>query len=115
MSLADGLDRLVRQLGSSSEHIGRAVPVSLQQSRDPRASTPGAARGGDIPRRPSGRRGPAGALAQLGEHLLCKQGVIGSIPIGSTRLGEPGSAYRFAAGAPLARQVPPCLTKASGR
>ena len=25
-----------------------------------------------------------GALAQLGEHLLCKQGVIGSIPIGST-------------------------------
>ena len=27
-----------------------------------------------------------GALAQLGEHLLCKQGVIGSIPIGSTKL-----------------------------
>ena len=27
---------------------------------------------------------PCGALAQLGEHLLCKQGVIGSIPIGST-------------------------------
>ena len=26
-----------------------------------------------------------GAIAQLGEHLLCKQGVIGSIPIGSTR------------------------------
>ncbi len=26
-----------------------------------------------------------GALAQLGEHLLCKQRVIGSIPIGSTR------------------------------
>ena len=26
-----------------------------------------------------------GALAQLGEHLLCKQGVIGSIPIRSTR------------------------------
>jgi hypothetical protein len=25
-----------------------------------------------------------GALAQLGEHLLCKQGVIGSIPIRST-------------------------------
>jgi hypothetical protein len=25
-----------------------------------------------------------GALAQLGEHLLCKQGVIGSIPISST-------------------------------
>ena len=27
-----------------------------------------------------------GALAELGEHLLCKQGVIGSIPIGSTKL-----------------------------
>ena len=25
-----------------------------------------------------------GAIAQLGEHLLCKQGVIGSIPISST-------------------------------
>ena len=27
-----------------------------------------------------------GPLAQLGEHLLCKQGVIGSIPISSTKL-----------------------------
>jgi hypothetical protein len=27
---------------------------------------------------------PRGALAQLGEHLLCKQGVVGSIPTGST-------------------------------
>ena len=26
-----------------------------------------------------------GALAQLGEHLLCKQGVVGSIPISSTK------------------------------
>ncbi len=25
-----------------------------------------------------------GGLAQLGEHLLCKQGVIGSIPLAST-------------------------------
>ncbi len=30
-------------------------------------------------------RGPhPGAIAQLGEHLLCKQGVVGSIPTGST-------------------------------
>ena len=38
-----------------------------------------------------------GALAQLGEHLLCKQGVIGSIPIGSTKFGFAsfGGAYRF--------------------
>ena len=28
-----------------------------------------------------------GALAQLGEHLLCKQGVVGSIPTGSTICG----------------------------
>ena len=27
-----------------------------------------------------------GAIAQLGEHLLCKQGVVGSIPTGSTSL-----------------------------
>ena len=28
-----------------------------------------------------------GAIAQLGEHLLCKQGVAGSSPAGSTKLG----------------------------
>ena len=28
-----------------------------------------------------------GAVAQLGEHLLCKQGVSGSIPLSSTNLG----------------------------
>ena len=26
-----------------------------------------------------------GAVAQLGEHLLCKQGVSGSIPLSSTK------------------------------
>ena len=29
-----------------------------------------------------------GGVAQLGEHLPCKQGVMGSIPIISTRLGR---------------------------
>jgi hypothetical protein len=29
----------------------------------------------------------SGGLAQLGEHLLCKQGVVGSIPSSSTKLG----------------------------
>ena len=44
----------------------------------------------------------SGGVAQLGEHLLCKQGVIGSIPFtstihlllreeGETRRGAPGS------------------------
>lgn len=28
-----------------------------------------------------------GAVAQLGEHLLCKQGVSGSIPLSSTNRG----------------------------
>ena len=28
---------------------------------------------------------PFGAIAQLGEHLLCKQGVSGSIPLSSTK------------------------------
>jgi hypothetical protein len=31
-----------------------------------------------------------GGVAQLGEHLLCKQGVIGSIPFTSTRVGDEG-------------------------
>ena len=29
-----------------------------------------------------------GGLAQLGEHLLCKQGVVGSIPSSSTKNSE---------------------------
>ena len=29
-----------------------------------------------------------GAVAQLGEHLLCKQGVTGSIPVSSTTFGS---------------------------
>ena len=32
----------------------------------------------------------SGAVAQLGEHLLCKQGVVGSIPISSTRVSSRG-------------------------
>ena len=37
--------------------------------------------GGSIPTRPTT---PIGGVAQLGEHLLCKQGVIGSNPFTST-------------------------------
>ena len=32
------------------------------------------------------RQEKAGAIAQLGERLLCKQEVTGSIPVGSTRI-----------------------------
>ena len=35
-----------------------------------------------------------GALAQLGERLICIQEVIGSIPIGSTRLGSVAQVVR---------------------
>ena len=35
-----------------------------------------------------GRPAIGGAVAQLGEHLLCKQGVVGSIPISSTSVPQ---------------------------
>ncbi len=35
--------------------------------------------------------GHRGGVAQLGEHLLCKQGVIGSNPFTSTRVKDLGS------------------------
>ena len=35
--------------------------------------------------RPGSNVSPHGAIAQLGERLLCKQEVTGSIPVGSTR------------------------------
>jgi hypothetical protein len=38
----------------------------------------------DPPSRPMRERATLGGLAQLGEHLLCKQGVVGSIPSSST-------------------------------
>ena len=36
-------------------------------------------------------RSLAGAIAQLGERLLCKQEVTGSIPVGSTRYVQSAS------------------------
>ena len=40
----------------------------------------------------SGDKDPGG-LAQLGEHLLCKQGVVGSIPSSSTKKQRPRGCY----------------------
>ena len=51
-------------------------------------------------------RNVTGALAQLGEHLLCKQGVIGSIPIGSTIAQAPSW---ISAAKPHGRQARPAL------
>jgi hypothetical protein len=42
--------------------------------------------GADDPAPPSRPGAKVGGVAQLGEHLLCKQGVTGSIPVVSTRL-----------------------------
>ena len=42
------------------------------------------------------RSSACGRVAQLGEHLLCKQGVAGSIPVTSTISSGP-----FASGGPL--------------
>ena len=42
-------------------------------------------------RKPRACTKSGGAIAQLGERLLCKQEVIGSIPIGSTSNMKPGS------------------------
>ena len=50
---------------------GQAVLISLRDKRN--------ASQGDLV-----RAFPCGALAQLGERLICIQEVIGSIPIGST-------------------------------
>ena len=47
----------------------------------------------DPPTKPRGF-GFTGAVAQLGEHLLCKQGVVGSIPISSTTCLRSGQGAR---------------------
>ena len=42
----------------------------------------------EVEQKPSGQPYKYGGVAQLGEHLLCKQGVIGSIPFISTKARE---------------------------
>ena len=43
---------------------------------------------------------PHGGVAQLGEHLPCKQGVMGSNPIISTRPAEPAGKVEAAKSGP---------------
>ena len=59
-----------------------------------------------------------GGVAQLGEHLFCKQGVIGSIPFISTRRAEPADTQARKAGrfllakcAPETKDAPDGLQK----
>ena len=53
---------------------------------------------------------PGGAIAQLGERLLCKQEVVGSIPSGSTNLR--GVAASVGKPALELRRLPEALAKA---
>ena len=53
-----------------------------------------------------------GAVAQLGEHLLCKQGVVGSIPISSTNGSQRSAGRRRRARAGDARGAFGGLTSA---
>jgi hypothetical protein len=64
--------RLDHLLSSKTDFVPSGVLTSYLHSERDRA------------RRAIGLRHNDGAIAQLGEHLLCKQGVVGSIPTGST-------------------------------
>jgi hypothetical protein len=67
-------------------HCRQAALISLHFAPAPPGAGTPRRRPGPRRSRRTGRGKPAcGALAQLGEHLLCKQRVIGSIPIGSTK------------------------------
>ncbi len=55
-----------------------------------------------------------GAIAQLGERLLCKQEVVGSIPSGSTR-GLAGMALRAGGARALSMGDPEVLEPFAGR
>jgi hypothetical protein len=53
-----------------------------------------------------GRRTLDGAIAQLGERLLCKQEVVGSIPTGSTNPTKPCQGLRRDDDCPSAEPPP---------
>ncbi len=66
---------------------GGRLPLAAQhRGGDPRGHPRGAPRGRDG-RRDAATLGSRGAIAQLGERLLCKQEVTGSIPVGSIGKG----------------------------
>ena len=45
---------------------------------------------------PPAHENARGAIVQLGERLLCKQEVTGSIPVGSTSTSNPRNQHSFA-------------------
>ena len=60
--------------------------VSEAKAAAPKPKGEGGLRGARAPARQASRPPASGAIAQLGERLLCKQEVVGSIPSGSTSL-----------------------------
>ena len=81
--------------------------VQLQPDPPERSGAKGWALGGNAilgPRASSLVPGFNGGVAQLGEHLLCKQGVIGSIPFTSTNDRDEGGRMKDEGGGP-----PACL------
>ena len=70
-------------------HCGRE-PGRSRSSRSDGAQSPGS---------PTSYHRPTGAMAQLAAHLLCKQGVTGSSPVGSTTFSP--SSHCSSTGPPL--------------
>jgi hypothetical protein len=92
----------------------KGVPTRLA-GRNPLGSETSSARKGASIRDERVRSDPVtgvGAIAQLGERLLCKQEVVGSIPSGSTsREASSSVIYRFASPqGPSALRRRRCLT-----
>jgi hypothetical protein len=67
-------------IGCGSNSVRRAISTSTTDELRPGLTSPGRQLDST----------PPGAIAQLGERLLCKQEVAGSIPAGSTEKG-PGN------------------------
>ena len=65
-------------------YTGQAIFAGVREPRGPAHGAAATFRG----YRDSGRYPECGAIAQLGERLLCKQEVTGSNPVGSIELTE---------------------------
>ena len=94
-ALAQGLelsvvDRAIRVQVPGAVPSKKQFPGGMEQGVPPDCNSDAGSRmRGSIPRPPTKYNGP---LAQMGEHLICIQGVVGSIPIVSTTLRPSGFA-----------------------
>ncbi len=82
--------RLRLAAGWAASDSGRVFEKRADRGASRRRVRAAGTRGGEQ-RRAATLIEDRGAVAQLGEHLLCKQGVVGSIPISSTKIeSRPG-------------------------